>query len=412
MTAGDQSGNEAPPIILDRSFYREPRAVYKEIRESGGKPVRVVVRDGMAYIPRDSEAFLITDRNQIRDLASSGAVAKKSPGTSSVDFIKTVSDSSVPNIYANMANVDPPDHTKYRRAAAPYFTPRASRDWEPELAHIANRIYRPVVAESSWFDLVSAFAFPFAIAAICKILGISDSDSDRFAPWADTITRTGTTVEIHQAVEAMTSYLTDVVNKHVTADTNSLLAAMGKSLGISDSVAQAYALLVAGYETTANAISSAFYMIDSDPHLRASIWDKRRFKEHVDELLLAVSPFAISLFRIAQTDLNVAGVDIPEGALVFYAFDAANAELLESSKEQCRGRQLDEADRSVQNEALTFGHGIHNCIGQHLARLELSVALQTMRDLTPDVHVLGSQELSYRVSPTFRGLDELYLTYS
>ncbi|MER5501486.1 cytochrome P450 [Streptomyces sp. NPDC002561] len=398
--------NEKCPIRLDIDFYRDPHSVYQAIKKSGNKPTRVVLETGMAYLPPNLHAWMVTSCEDVefvlRDPRFRKSIEEAMPlfASSARDNGQGQDRSSL--LYDNMANNDPPVHTALRKPLNSHFTARAVAPKRRAMRELADSVLDSVAGQES-FDLVQDFAFPYSIGVICDTLGVPREDRETFHHWVQTITGDAAPEVLRRDAQRMVGYLRGLIARRRETGTDDILTQLAVSLTESQAVAQAYALLAAGYETSANLIVTGLLVLESDPEQKARVWqDRSLVPTAVEEMLRHQSPFNLSLYRYATESVDVGGVTIPAGSIVFLAFAAANRD----------DARFEEPDRFTvdkpRREHLAFGGGIHNCIGKHLARLEAEVAFDALVRRCPELSVrTPPQHMEWKASPTFRGLRNL-----
>ncbi|MER6566568.1 cytochrome P450 [Streptomyces sp. NPDC001093] len=387
-------------------FYRDPHAVYRAIKQRGNKPTEVVLETGMAYLPPNLRAWVVTSYEDVefvlRDPRFRKSIDKAMPlfAASAQGGGQEQDRSSL--LYDNMANNDPPVHTALRKPLNSSFTARAVAPKRQAMRELAESVLDAVAGHES-FDLVQDFAFPYSIGVICDTLGVPREDRETFHQWVQTITSDAEPEVLRRDAQRMVGYLRGLIAQRRETGTDDILTQLAVSLSESQAVAQAYALLAAGYETSANLIVTGLLVLESEPDLKARVWgDRSLVPAAVEEMLRHQSPFNLSLYRYATESVEVGGVTIPAGSIVFLAFAAANRD----------GARFEDPDRftvdTPRREHLAFGGGIHNCIGKHLARLEAEVAFDVLVRRCPELAVrTPPQHREWKASPTFRGLRSL-----
>ncbi|MEV8318101.1 cytochrome P450 [Streptomyces sp. NPDC059900] len=405
MTA-HSPGAASCPLSLGHDFYRDPQPVYRNIKQAGNKPTEIVLETGMAYIPPNLKAWLITSYADVefvlRDPRFRKSIneamplfAANAPGGGNAQARSSL-------LYDNMANNDPPKHTALRKPVNGAFTSRAIAAKRAGIRALAEETLDAVAGQDT-FDLVQDFAFPFSIAVICSTLGVPEEDRGTFNSWVQTITSDAAPEVLRRDAGLMVAYLSDLIARKRAADDDDVLSLLARSLDGPEAVAQAYALLAAGYETTANLIVTGFLTLEANPLQREKLWaDRSLVPGAVEEMLRHQSPFNLSLYRYVTETAEVNGVEIPAGSIVFLAFAAAN-------RDDERFERPDDFNvTEPRREHLAFGGGIHNCIGKHLARLEAEEAFGVLIERCPDLASLTPpEEREWKASPTFRGLKSL-----
>ncbi|MFD6424066.1 cytochrome P450 [Streptomyces sp. NPDC060198] len=360
----------------------------------------------MAYIPPNLKAWLITAYADVefvlRDPRFRKSIseamplfAANAPGEGNPQARSSL-------LYDNMANNDPPKHTALRKPINSAFTSRAIATKRAEIRALAEETLDAVAGQDT-FDLVQDFAFPFSIAVICSTLGVPEEDRGTFNSWVQTITSNADPEVLRRDAALMVGYLSDLIGHKRAADDGDVLSLLARPLDAPEAVAQAYALLAAGYETTANLIVTGFLTLEANPLEREKLWaDRSLIPRAVEEMLRHQSPFNLSLYRYVTETAEVNGVEIPAGSIVFLAFAAANRD------DERFERPDDFTITEPRREHLAFGGGIHNCIGKHLARLEAEEAFDVLIERCPDLASLTTaEEREWKASPTFRGLKSL-----
>ncbi|GHH21547.1 cytochrome P450 [Streptomyces rubradiris] len=360
----------------------------------------------MAYLPPNLHAWVVTSYEDIEFVLRDPRFCK------SIDEAMALFRANSPDgeqarersslLYDNMANNDPPAHTALRKPLNSAFTARAVATKREAMEELADSVLDAVAGRET-FDLVQDFAFPYSISVICGMLGVPREDRGTFHAWVQTITGDAAATALARATEQMVGYLSKLIRHKREGDADDILTQLAVSLDEPQAVAQAYALLAAGYETTANLIVTGFLTLESTPEQKARLWrDRSLVPTAVEEMLRHQSPFNLSLYRYTTESAEVGGVTIPAGSVVFLAFAAAN-------RDPERFTDADTFDfGQPRREHLAFGGGLHNCIGKHLARLETEVAFHALIERCPDLRVVMPRErMEWKASPTFRGLRNL-----
>lgn len=394
------------PLSLGYDFYRDPQPVYRAIKKDGNKPTEVALETGMAYIPPNLKAWLVTSYEDVEFVLRDPRFRK------SIDEAMPLFAANTPGggqaqarsslLYDNMANNDPPTHTALRKPLNGAFTSRAVAPKRQVMEELAASAL-DAVAGNAAFDLVQDFAFPYSISVICDTLGVPQDDRRTFHDWVQTITGEAEPEVLRHDAGQMVAYLSGLIRQKRAGDAEDVLSLLARSLDEPQAVAQAYALLAAGYETTANLIVTGLLTLEADPEQKKRLWaDRSLIPGAVEEMLRHQSPFNLSLYRYVTETAVVGGVEIPAGSIVFLAFAAAN-------RDEARFSDPDDFAIDVpRREHLAFGGGIHNCIGKHLARLEAEVAFDILIRRCPELAVLTpAEDMRWKASPTFRGLKNL-----
>ncbi|TMA68962.1 MAG: cytochrome P450 [Deltaproteobacteria bacterium] len=303
----------------------------------------------------------------------------------------------------SILEMDDPEHARYRELIQQAFTLQAMERWEA-------RLVRPIVhglvdrfVNRGRADLVRELTFPFPIHVIAGMLGLPEADLPRFHRWAvELINIAGDIQRGLAASQTLRDYFAGVLaarRRDPQEDMISVLAHAeldGQRLTDEEIFAFLRLLLPAGAETTYRSSSNLFCGLLTHPdQLEAVRADRSLVRRAIDEGLRWEPPLT-GIARIATRDVEVAGVEIPKGAVVSVCLGAAN-------HDPARYPAPETFDiRREQRPHLAFAYGPHTCVGMHLARMETRVVLEAVLDRlpnlrldpeAPDVHITG---LSFR----------------
>jgi cytochrome P450 len=316
----------------------------------------------------------------------------------------------------SILNVDPPDHTRLRRLVSKAFTPKMVHELRPRIQVLVDDALDAMAARGE-ADVIADLAFPLPFTVISEMLGMPDGNRDEVRGWSHTLTKTLDPIlspeEVQAALTAadnMLRHVQDVLawkRDHPADDLlTGLLAAEdeGDRLSEEELLDQVLLLYVAGHETTVNLIGNATLALLGHPdqlgRLRS---DPELDGGAVEELLRYDSPVQFSR-RITTADLRVDGSTVPAGTFMLTCLGSANHD------EARWGPTADELDitRPDAGQHMSFGNGIHHCLGSSLARTEAQVAIGTFVRRFPDLELAGEPERNGRV--VLRGLESLPVT--
>jgi cytochrome P450 len=317
-----------------------------------------------------------------------------------------------------MLNRDPPDHTRLRRLVSKAFTPRMIEELRPHIQELVDGALDRA-ADQGGMDLIADLAFPLPFAVISEMLGTPEVDHDQLRQWSGALVRTLEPVvdpaqlqAIADASDNMRALLTDIITWKRRSPAGDLLSALiaaedhGDVLSDDELLDQVMLLYIAGHETTVNLIGNGTLALLRHPdqleRLRA---DDSVAAGAIDELLRYDSPVQMSR-RITKADVEVDGHKIEEGTFVVVVLGSANRD------PDHWGESADELDlsRPAAGEHLSFGGGVHYCLGAALARLEARVAITTLVRRFPRLEQAGDPVWNGRIN--LRGLDRLALSVS
>jgi cytochrome P450 len=356
------------------SFKRNPYLQYGRLRE--GAPVHrsealqawVVTRyaDCIAVM-KDHESFSSDSRHARGQLAE--AIAQQR-ATSPLPGAETI------------LGLDPPRHHQMRALVDRAFTPRRVQALRPHIEEIARSLLDEA---GEAFDLMPALAQPLPVIVIAELLGVSADDRLRFKEWSNALAETTNVVQTAAMVERarvatveLIDYLGKVVDARQAAPADDLISALvqaevdGSRLSREDVLAFAILLLVAGNETTTNLIGNGLAALLDAPEALARLReDPDRVPDAVEEMLRFDSPVQ-GLARFAARDATVGGVRIPAGDVVLCLIGAANRDPAAFAEPDVF--DLDRTER----RHLSFGQGIHYCLGAPLARMEADIVFREL----------------------------------
>jgi len=316
----------------------------------------------------------------------------------------------------SILNVDPPDHTRLRRLVSKAFTPKMVHELRPRIQALVDDALDAMAARGE-ADVIGDLAFPLPFTVISEMLGMPDGNRDEVRGWSHTLTKTLDPILSPEEVDAalaaannMQSHIQDVLawkRDHPADDLlTGLIAAEdeGDRLSEIELLDQVLLLYVAGHETTVNLIGNATLALLGHPDQLARLRsDPELDGGAVEELLRYDSPVQFSR-RITTADLDVDGTTIPAGTFTLTCLGSANHD------EARWGPTADELDitRPDAGQHMSFGNGIHHCLGSSLARTEAQIAIGTLVRRFPDLQLAGEPERNGRV--VLRGLEFLPVT--
>ncbi|WP_426368306.1 cytochrome P450 [Streptomyces sp. E-08] len=307
---------------------------------------------------------------------------------------------------------DDPEHNTQRRLLIPSFTLKRAETLRPRIQETVDRLLDAVEAQGPPTELVSAFALPVPSIVICDLLGVPYADHDFFEEQSRRLLRGPTGADTEDALAQLEGYLGELIDRKRLKPGDGVLddlVARGSGEGGPDReelVQLATILLVAGHETTANMISLGTYTLLRHPERLAELRaDPGLVSTAVEELLRFLS-IADGLLRVASEDIDVAGRVIRAGEGVVFSTSVINRDASAYSDPD----SLDWT-RSARHH-VAFGFGIHQCLGQNLARAELEIALGTLLRRLPGLRLaVPAEEIPFKPGDTIQGMLELPVTW-
>jgi cytochrome P450 len=291
---------------------------------------------------------------------------------------------STPESAGVLILLHPPQHTKIRRAAARYFMVSAVREQQAAVERIVAGRLDAMEQAGGPVDLVTSFALPVSSFSICEMLGVPHADREQFERPSAVLADPHLDAEQKRdALVAFYDYCRRVVAQKRASPRADILSDLARQGELSEDeiVGLARQLFEAGHETTAAQISLGVVTLLRD----RTRWERLRedptgVEKAVEELLRYLSILQMGTFsRTASEDVEIGGVVIKQGEKVVVSIPAANRD-----PEKFPAPDELDLDRDAAGH-LAFGHGRHMCIGQHLARLELEVALRGLLERFPNL---------------------------
>lgn len=319
------------------------------------------------------------------------------------------------------STADPPLHQRTRKHAARAFSAKRVAEMEGRIREVTNGLIDEMIS-SGRADLVESFAFPLPAYVVFGLIGYPEEDAEMLKDWcSDRLKITwGRPLpeEQMQTVEKMTSffdYIENFVHRRssdlrddYTSDLLRIRAEDETNLSLEEVVSIDYSLSFAGHETTTNLILNGLRQLLSHPGLWDELRENPSLIPNAVEEVLRRDTSVISWRRSTTRDVEIAGVEVPEGERLMLLLASAN-------RDESVFDEPDEFDICRENAAkhMAFSHGIHFCLGAPLARLEAQVALELLTQRLPDLK-LSPPDQSFEFDPnmSFRGPKEMWAEWT
>jgi cytochrome P450 len=294
-----------------------------------------------------------------------------------------------------LIGVDPVEHQRLRRLVARAFTPRAAGRMRAACVEVINELVDQV-AGAGHCDFVADVAKHYPIPIICELLGAPRKDWHLFSGWAADISKAfgGNVAEYESAIltswEALDGYLEELIENRRHSLGEDLISDLirieedGERLGHDEMRNLALILLNAGTDTTRNQLAAAVQTFADHPDQWALLAERPELAHAAVEEVMRHTPVIFNAIRQATEDVELGGVLIPAGAYIMGSTAAANRDPAKYDEPE----RLD-ITRDEPPAMLTFGGGVHYCLGAHLARVELSEALTVLARRMPNLRRTG-----------------------
>jgi len=313
---------------------------------------------------------------------------------------------------------DPPSHTRYRKLVDRAFTAGRVRKMESYIEQVTNEQIDLFIDQGS-VEIMRGLAIPLPVYVIADQLGIPRSMRDRFKEWSDAaveplgmLVTPERHIECAKLVVEMQHYLADVAEdrrKNPQDDMITQLATCeveGKLLEIPELLSIIGQLLGAGNETSTSAIGSAVVQMTRDPELVERLAAEPELgRDFAEEILRHEAPVQ-GLFRRALSETTLAGVTIPAGSLLNLRYGSANHD-----ERKFPDPERFDVDRENASAHLSFGAGIHHCIGAQLARSEIGMAVRQLARRAKNIQLVDPDSLEYAPSVILRGLKSVEIKF-
>jgi cytochrome P450 len=398
MTDEAGSAGGTPMDAMDPESARHPQPVYKALRET--MPVMAV--DGVGHV--------LTRRAEIEEVFRDPATFSSNMDAVDLSNVRPL----IP------LQIDPPEHKKYRKILDPLFAPKQVAAWEPSIAKLVNELIDGFV-ERGECDFAREFSIPFPSQVFLTLLGLPLEDLPLFLKMKDGIIRPNqvvgkprdhadTVAHQREIAASIYAYFDRVLDEREVERRDDLLSRFldaevdGHGLTREDILDICFLFLIAGLDTVSASLDCFYgYLADHPEQRRAIVEDPSIIPAVVEELLRWETPVT-GVARVATVDTELGGCPIKAGENVMAVLGGANtdeAELADSFEVRF--------DRDV-NRHLAFGGGVHRCLGSHLARLELRVALREWHRRIPEYALKDGHELVY--TPAIRSLDTFPMVFT
>lgn len=287
-----------------------------------------------------------------------------------------------------MVGMDEPEHGRHRALVSKAFSPKALARWETDLAGRVGNDLIDEFAGQGRAELVNEFTFPYPSQVIAGLLGLPQEDYTQFQRWSISLLAVGVNPErAAAATEALGKYLVPILAARREEPRDDLTSGLaeaeidGEKLSDEEIYCFLHLLLPAGVETTYRSLGNLLYGLLSNPDQLDAVRDDRSLIPQAIEEATRWEPPLLSITRVATRDTELAGVPIPAGSSVMPMLGAAN-------RDEVRYPDPNRFDIFREQRAhIAWGHGPHVCLGMHLARMEMRVAINLLLDRLPNLRL-------------------------
>ena len=404
-TTSGEADAAAPRYPMTRGCPFDPPAELMQLRAE--RPIgRVSLWDG-------SSPWLVTRYEDVRSVLADQRFSADTnrpgyPATSAALLARR-------KFSRSFISMDDPEHARYRKMLISDFTVRHTGSLRPLIEGIVADLLDAMERGPQPTDLVEAFALPLPSMVICRMLGVPYADHDFFQRHSRALLDiTSDPQDALRATQELQGYLTDLVAAKEAEPTEDLLGRLAQrrvltgELTRDEAAAMAVLLLVAGHETTANMIGLGTLTLLRHPEQAAEVraGDPATVNGAVEELLRLLTVVHTGRRRVAVEDVEIGGVTIHAGEGVIAAGEAAN-------RDPAVFTAPDDLDiHRGANHHVAFGFGVHQCLGQPLARLELQIAYPALLRRFPGLRVEAPlEEIRFRDRMVVYGVQALPVSW-
>jgi cytochrome P450 len=306
-------------------------------------------------------------------------------------------------------------HSRIRQLAAPAFTERRIAKMAPFVARMVDDLLDDLEAQKSPVDFVSHVSAPLPFGTLCRLLGVPPSDREIFGSWVNVLFRwEGDVADSRQASVGLARYMMRLVANKRREPADDLISQLirssaqkGDKITNRELVTLCLSLLMAGYDSTVDQITLCVFMLLLDRSLMKTLVRHPELVDRVTEELLRLNPAPYITFpRMAMDRIPIEGTVIEPGQLVVVFIMGANRD------ESALGSGDEAALEPAMASHLTFGHGLHRCLGAPLARLQLTTVLRALSIRFPHLQVADDMSsLNWKTGMATRGLSHLLVSW-
>ena len=392
------------PMERDVSPFDPPRAV---TRLRAARPVSPLL------FPDGHEGWLVTGHDAVRQVMADTRFSSRQD----IDIIHVPYDTpgmpvptepspQMPGLFIAM---DPPDHGRLRKRLTGAFTVKRMKQLEEHITEIVERQLDHLAGLTPPVDLVTEFALPVPSLVICELLGVPYADRETFQVNSATFLVKDQSLEEKMAAwTALNGYLGGLVTRKRAEPGEDILSDLARheDLSVEELTGVAFLLLLAGHETTANMLAlGTFALLEHPGQLAELRADPSLLPGAVEEFLRYLAVVDV-LYRYATEDIELAGETIPAGSTVVVSMLAANHD---------PNGFADPDTLDIHRRArghLSFGHGVHQCLGQQLARIEMRAGFGGLLRRFPTLALaVPAREVRLRTDMNIYGVHELPVTW-
>jgi cytochrome P450 len=320
-----------------------------------------------------------------------------------------------PVMPGGLLHMDGPEHARLRRLLTPEFTVKRIQAMRPYIQGLVDEHIDAMLASTGPVDLVHDFALPIPSLVICELLGVAYADRDRFQQQTGVLLDSSSDAAASERANVeITEFMTQLVIAKLAAPTDDMLGRLiarakeaGQELTVQELVTLGVTLLIAGHETTSNMIGlSTLALLRQPDQLAALRADPELAGTAVDEMLRYLTILQFGVLRQVKEDLPVGDETIKAGEWLVAALSSGN-------RDESVFPDPDQIDLKREATAhLAFGYGIHQCLGQQLARVELQEVFARLHQRIPTLRLaVPFEDIEFKNDALVYGVRALPVTW-
>ena len=387
-----------PFAAMDPEMAAHPQPLFKMLRES------------MPVIPVEGRGVALTRRADVEEVFRHPEVFSSNADAVDLQNVRPL----IP------LQIDPPDHKKYRKLLDPIFAPREVAKLEESLVRSVNELIDGFVGRGE-VDFATEFSTLFPTRVFLNLLGLPIDELPRFLAMKDGIIRPQvagdglygspeTVAHQKRTADSIYEYFNEILDEREVERRDDLLSRFldasvdGQRLTREDILDICFLFLIAGLDTVTASLDCMFgYLAQHPDQRRQLVDDPSLIPSAIEELLRWETP-VMGVVRVAVDDTEIEGTPVQRGDLVMVMLSSVNTD-----EAELPDADVVRFDREV-NRHLAFGGGVHRCLGSHLARQELRIALREWHRRIPDYAVADGHTLAY--TSGIRSIDHFPMTFT
>jgi cytochrome P450 len=389
---------EDPFAAMDPEMAAHPQPLFKMLRES------------MPVIPVEDRGVALTRKVDVEEVFRHPEIFSSNADAVDLQNIRPL----IP------LQIDPPDHKKYRKLLDPIFAPREVAKLEESLTAAVNELIDRFIDRGE-VDFSAEFSTLFPTRVFLDLLGLPVEELPRFLTMKDGIIRPNLVVGSvfgspesiayqKQTADSIYAYFDEILDEREAEPRDDLLSRFldasvdGQRLTREDILDICFLFLIAGLDTVTASLDCMFGYLSQNPEQRRQIVDDPSIIPAAIEELLRWETPVMGVVRVAVEDTEIQSCPVHQGDMVMVMLSSVNTD-----EADLPDADVVRFDREV-NRHLAFGGGVHRCLGSHLARLELRVALREWHRRIPDYGVADGHTLAY--TSGIRSIDHFPMTFA